>query len=137
MVVPGVRRTVAVVATAAALLTVTACAPRVIGEPWDGAGPGALATDPADTGPAVAWIDRGTRFSVTTYGSSSCPLAPTDLQADEGALRLTMTRTGGSACTADFGPTSWALDVPDDLRGRGSLAVTVRLPERQQALRLD
>lgn len=133
-------------ALVAAVLTlgVAGCSgPEPIGDRYDGAGPGALATDPADTGPAVGWVTEGQRFFVTTYGSSSCPTVPTAIEAGADGPRVRMTTVGGPDCTADLGPTSYALDLPERFRTRDRIVVVLRfedgrvveraLPERSAA----
>ena len=128
-------RTRVVIVAAVAVLAVglSGCSgPHVIGAPYHGAGPGALATDPSDNGPAVGWVRPGERFFVTTYGSSSCPTAPTAVDAGRAGPVVTMTRTGGSACTADSGPASYALDLPRQDRGRRHVTVTLRFDDDDQ-----
>ena len=112
-------------------------APRVIGEPYAGAGRGTLATDPSDTGPAVGWVREGERFFVTTYGSSSCPIAPTRLESNDDGPMVTMTRTGGDACTADFGPASYALDLPERFHGRERVTVSLRFEDDGRVVRRE
>lgn len=116
----------------AAVLTlgVAGCAgPEVIGEPYRGAGPGGVGSSPPDTGPAVGWVTDGERFFVTTYGSSSCPTAPTGIESGDRGPVVTMTRTGGNACTADFGPASYALDLPDRFGGDARVIVSLRFDD--------
>ncbi|WIB75965.1 hypothetical protein DEJ28_09690 [Curtobacterium sp. MCPF17_002] len=111
-------------------LAATGCSgPEVIGEPYDGAGPGVLATHSADTGPAAGWVTVGERFFVTTYGSSSCPTAPTAVETGVRGPIVTMSRTGGNACTADLGPASYALDLPGRFRGEGPVVVSLRFDD--------
>ncbi|OUE25641.1 hypothetical protein [Clavibacter michiganensis] len=119
--------TAALLACASLLVACTAGSPTVIGEPYAGAGPGTLGPDGThDTTPTLGWIEPGVRFFVTTYGSSTCPYAPTALDEDGGALEIEMTATGGGACTADSGPTSYALALPPALRATDPISVTLR-----------
>ncbi|MVA76471.1 hypothetical protein GC722_10610 [Auraticoccus sp. F435] len=108
--------------------------PEVIGEVYTGAGAGTLGVDGSmDTSPTAGWVEPGQRFYVTTYGSSSCPAAPTALALDGDRLRVTMTRIGGPACTADLGPTSYALALPHELQGSERVAVILELGDGASA----
>ncbi|WP_423919600.1 hypothetical protein ACPEEZ_12625 [Frigoribacterium sp. 2-23] len=114
----------AIALASAALLTSCTHSGGVIGERYDGAGPGTLGPDGSgDTGPTVGWVDEGSSFFVTTYGSSSCPAAPTGLSVDGDTLEVTMTQQGGDVCTADFGPSSYALELPSQVRAADPLAI--------------
>jgi hypothetical protein len=117
----------ALVACAALLASCTGARPAVIGEVYTNAGPGTLGLDGThDTTPTLGWVEPGVQFYVTTYGSSSCPYAPTSLHADVGALEIEMTATGGEACTTDLGPKSYALDLPPRLRTAEAISVTLQ-----------
>jgi len=119
-----------VVTAAVVVSLLSGCSgPDVIGEPYDGAGPGGLSSSPPATGPAVGWVDAGERFFVTTYGSSSCPTAPTGIESGDRGPVVTMTRTGGNACTADFGPASYALDLPARFRDADDVVVSLRFED--------
>jgi hypothetical protein len=125
----------AVLLAALLVLGTAACAgPEVVGEPYDGAGPGVLATHPADTRPTAGWVTEGERFFVTTYGSSSCPTAPTDVEPGPDGPVVTMTRTGGHSCTADLGPASYALDLPERFRSSGRVLVTLRFEDERDVV---
>ena len=107
--------------------------PTVIGEVHNGAGPGALAFPVTqDFTPTTGWIDPNKSFYVTTYGSSSCPNAPIRMEASQTALHVTMTRTGGPICTEDFGPTSYALDLPGSLQGLTHITITLEFDEDEK-----
>jgi hypothetical protein len=109
----------AVAVGAAALAAVVLVAthppqPTVVGERFDAVGAGLITFEgPAHTDPEVRWLEVGQRFLVTTYGSSSCPEAPTSVRIDGGGLRVGMEVMGGSACTEDLGPTTYAVAVPE------------------------
>jgi hypothetical protein len=119
--------TTTLVACASLLAACTPGSPAVIGEVYTGAGPGTLGLDGTqDTTPTLGWVEPGARFFVTTYGSSSCPHAPTALHEEGGALEIEMTATGGEACTTDLGPRSYALDLPPRLRTADAISVTLR-----------
>ncbi|RCK70423.1 hypothetical protein DT076_07205 [Desertihabitans brevis] len=110
------------------VLAVCACtpaAPTVIGDPYT-----PPRHDPpvsVDGTPEVGWVEVGHRFYVTTWGSSSCPMAPTALVTEGRSLHVAMTGTGGPDCTADLTGTSYALDVPPGLRGTESLTVVLEM----------
>ncbi|PPF68556.1 hypothetical protein C5E16_06740 [Clavibacter michiganensis] len=116
---------------AAALATVVLVAshppePTVVGERFDAVGAGLVRFEgPAHTDPEVRWLDVGERFLVTTYGSSTCPEAPTAVRPADGGLRVRMDRMGGQACSEDLGPTSYAVDVPEEAAHEARLAVVL------------
>lgn len=88
--------------------------PTVVGQRFDAVGAGLVTFEgPAHTDPEVRWLEVGQRFLVTTYGSSSCPEAPTSVRIEGGGLRVGMEVTGGPACTEDLGPTTYAVAVPE------------------------
>ncbi|WP_146244243.1 hypothetical protein [Curtobacterium sp. MCBD17_032] len=119
---------VLIVLVAVAVAAVRVLHPPVIGEEYAGAGPGTLGIDGSgDTTPTVGWVEPGRSFFVTTYGSSSCPHAPTGIDQRGTAVEVEMRRQGGPACTADFGPTSYALDLPRRSDPDAVLDVTIRL----------
>lgn len=109
----------AVAVGAAALAAVVLVAthppqPTVVGQRFDAVGAGLITFEgPAHTEPEVRWLEVGQRFLVTTYGSSSCPEAPTSVRIEGGGLRVGMEVTGGSMCTEDLGPTTYAIAVPE------------------------
>jgi hypothetical protein len=88
--------------------------PTIVGQRFDAAGAGLVTFEsPAHADPEVRWLEVGQRFLVTTYGSSSCPEAPTSVRVEGSGLRVGMEVTGGPACTDDFGPTTYAVAVPE------------------------
>lgn len=103
----------------------TADEPSIIGERYTRPtqGPPESVQAPAEVG----WVDVGQRFYVTTWGSSSCPMAPTALTDDGNMLRVTMTGTGGPDCTADVVANSYVLDIPSLLQGVDTLTVVLDL----------
>jgi hypothetical protein len=103
---------------------------RVIGEQYHGAVPDT--TGPVgmtDTRPTVGWVDPGDRFFVMTYGSSTCPTAPTGIEQHGAAVEVEMRLQGGPACTADFGPTAYALDLPVPRDAAEPVAVLLRFED--------
>ena len=148
---PGRRRssrrsaTKRIAAAAGAVITcgvlLTGCTgaeePVVIGDEYTGAGAGELSVDgPGDTSPAVGWVEPGESFFVTTYGSSSCPAAPTGIAVDGGDLVVEMTMIGGEVCSADYGPTSYALDLPEPRDPAETVGVTLQFDDDDVSLAL-
>ncbi|WP_209559485.1 hypothetical protein [Frigoribacterium sp. PvP032] len=73
----------------------------------------------ADGGPSVAWLDEGRSFSLTLYGSSTCPPAVESVEAagaDAVTVRLAPADQG--MCTMDYVPTVSEHDLPDGVDGR-------------------
>ena len=118
-------------------VTLSGCAPQVIGDEYDAPGPGVGSDGSIDTRPVVGWVEPGARFFVTTYGSSSCPTAPTAVSvSDDGrGLDVAMRRTGGNACTADLGPASYALDLPAGFRPLKAFVVSLHLEDDDRVVR--
>lgn len=103
---------------------------RVIGDEYHGGGPGTVSLDGTiDSSPTVGWVHRGSRFFVMTYGSSSCPRAPTGIEQHGAAVEVEMRRQGGLTCTADFGPTAYALDLPVRRGATERVAVLLRFED--------
>lgn len=65
-----------------------------------------------DPSVAATWIERGRRFAVITWGSSTCPLVPTTLAMDE-QVTIGFESSDEDVCTADLGPTTHEFTVPD------------------------
>lgn len=122
---PVFTRTMTLIAVATAAVGAAALAavvlvathppePDIVGQRLDAAGAGLITFDgPPHTDPEVRWLEVGQRFLVTAYGSSSCPEAPTSVRIDGGGLRVGMEVMGGSACTEDLSPTTYAVAVPE------------------------
>jgi hypothetical protein len=116
------------VLVAVAVVAVRVLHPPVIGEEYSGGGPGTLGIDGSgDTTPTVGWVEPGRRFFVMTYGSSSCPHAPTGIDQRGTTVEVEMRPQGGPVCTADFGPSTYALDLPRRSDPDTVLDVTIRL----------
>lgn len=71
---------------------------------------------PADTAPVVTWLEPGKTFAVVTWGSSSCLPEVSILKADGDSLRVGIETSGSGhdVCTADLGPRTSELELPDD-----------------------
>ena len=90
-------------------------------EQYGGAPPGvAGGDDSTDLLPneptAVVLMDEGT-IHVTTMGSSSCPAVPIDVSVVDGVVVVTVDIESDGPCTADYGPTTSVIAVPDELKG--------------------
>lgn len=72
------------------------------------------------TAPQAKWIERGKTFSITTWGSGSCPNTPTSIEVVSAKLIVVELDLAGPnrVCTMDLGPTSFVLDLPPDVTGR-------------------
>lgn len=99
--------------------------PKVIGETYTASPDAPGQRGPRGTSPIVAWIDTGKRFSITAYGSSTCPVAPTNITGATNSIELELTMLGGSICTADIKRDTYALDVPSGVDTSDSVTVTV------------
>lgn len=127
LVVVAITVAVAVVVATVALLLGR---DRMIGDEYDGAGPGTLGLHGSqDTSPTVGWVDPGSRFFVMTYGSSTCPTAPTGIEQHGAAVEVQMRLQGGPACTADLGPAAYALDLPVPRAAAEPVAVLLRFED--------
>jgi hypothetical protein len=64
--------------------------------------------------PQASWIERGRTFAIRTWGSSSCPLVATTIEATEkNAIAVHFERSPHDPCTADMAPTTHEFSVPD------------------------
>ena len=77
---------------------------------------------------AVVAGDDARHLQVVTYGSSTCPVLPTDVTWDAAAGTLAITLTGPDAtdvCTMDLAPTTSVVALPDDAPDAAGLTVEV------------
>ncbi|MCM0640639.1 hypothetical protein [Cellulomonas wangsupingiae] len=77
---------------------------------------------------AVVAGDDPRHLQVVTYGSSTCPVLPTDVTWDAGAGALSITLTGPGAtdvCTMDLAPTTSVVALPDGAPDAPGLTVEV------------
>lgn len=82
-----------------------------------------LPADP-DFSPSAVWLEDDV-LAVVTYGSSSCPTAPSSLEVVDGTdLRIATIQLGGEVCTADIAPTTFEIDDPEGLVPTMSYTVT-------------
>ncbi|MEP7763221.1 hypothetical protein [Sanguibacter sp. 25GB23B1] len=64
---------------------------------------------------ALVLVDEGT-IHVTTMGSSSCPAVPIDLVIIDGDIVITVDSDSDGPCTADYGPTTSVVELPDEFK---------------------
>lgn len=81
-----------------------------------------------DSEPFVTWAGPG-RIFVVTYGSGSCPRLPTSVRSDGPHRVIVKTKAhlfdGDNACTADLGPTTITVNIPDDIVENAAFTVKV------------
>lgn len=74
-----------------------------------------LEIDPGSDGPIAFWIDRDTMFGVVTWGSSSCPPVPTEMEGDAAVIKILFEPSDNEVCTADMAPTTHTFTVPEEM----------------------
>jgi hypothetical protein len=78
--------------------------------------------------PPVSWDGAGL-LAVVTYGSSSCPTAPTDITVagdQELVLDIASLHPDRDPCTADVAPRTTRLELPDGVSAEEELTVRLR-----------
>lgn len=71
--------------------------------------------DPRHVDLVATWVDRGSTFSVTTWGSSSCPPVPVRVEGNDDVVTVTYDDNRHNVCTADLAPTTRVLELPDGM----------------------
>ncbi|GLJ81215.1 hypothetical protein GCM10017586_28980 [Microbacterium imperiale] len=126
------NRTVSALLSMMVIVAVSGCAPESAGpqslaervvrgvpETWTGP-----PLDPLDGSPEVGWLSDA-EFGVVTRGSSSCPPVAISLErTEEGDVRIEFADSPHDTCTADDGPTTHVLRLPDGVDER-PVAVTL------------
>jgi len=151
---PGASR--AALVGVIAVLVLGGCAQAGSGDPAEvgaaptgaaptGASPSGEATESApadapadDLGPSVAWVDEGRTFSLTLYGSSSCPPAVDAVEAagtDAVTVRLAPVDPG--PCTFDYVPTASEHELPAGVDGRPVSVEVVSAAEGVEPVSLE
>lgn len=124
------RRPVLLASAAVALLLVSGCAPATPGvadtsprvtDEFDGwVAPSDVPATEGDViseTPQASWIERGRTFAIRTWGSSSCPLVATPIEATEkNAIAVHFERSPHDPCTADMALTTHEFTVPGAVR---------------------
>lgn len=152
----GVRRLLAATIALASVLTLAACTPGtgpirdyaglpiVEEEESEGAGTdesegageaeeqeeGEEAEEPTGDEPLAVYLGDGGRIAVTIWGSSTCPVVPTEIRvletAEEGnAVEFVLPEPDDGPCTADFVPHTTEFFTPDDVTTTQPLRVVV------------
>lgn len=83
----------------------------------------------APTPPPVSWTGDGDELSVTTYGSSSCPTGPSDVEVigeQELRVRIEEEFPDRDPCTADMAVFSAVVDLPRGISADEELTVRLR-----------
>lgn len=63
----------------------------------------------------VKWKHKPESLTVTTWGSSSCPLTATDMTTGaENELTISFETVSDGDCTADLSPTTHVFSLPDE-----------------------
>ncbi|WJM17164.1 hypothetical protein [Microbacterium arborescens] len=65
--------------------------------------------------PVIAWSADGSQLVLTTYGSSSCPAEPRSVRVTQKSVVEIEVARSNWMCTADYGPTTFWIDVPAGL----------------------
>jgi hypothetical protein len=70
-------------------------------------------SDPVWPYPTAGWLDGGARFAIVLVGSSSCPSFPSSMEVvDTQHLKIGITKSGASPCSADMAPRTYVLPTP-------------------------
>ena len=92
----------------------------------------------AEGGPSVAWLDEGTSFSLTLFGSSTCPPAVESVEAagaDAVTVRLAPADPG--MCTMDYVPAVSEHELPAGVDGRPVTVDVVPAEEGAEPVSLE
>jgi len=127
-------RSLPVIGAIAVVLSVAGCSTGPASDSYAGgphsadSTPGSVTYSSADS-PLVEWIDGGTSFAVTKWGSGSCPDRAESVEVTSAhSLIVTFSRDGADECTADDSPFTHEFAVPAGATER-PLTVTVRSPK--------
>ncbi|TAM66839.1 MAG: hypothetical protein EPN48_14180 [Microbacteriaceae bacterium] len=132
MISPRRARTTAIVALLAASVTITlaGCSASstkpITSYPGE---PKGVTAPPSSAGgaPFSVWLKNGAQFTVTTYGSSSCPPAGTDfVVTGTNKLTVAIKEYKGQACTTDYVPRTTVFATPSDINPHKDVKVTVQ-----------
>ncbi|MGG7507170.1 hypothetical protein [Plantibacter sp. YIM 135249] len=86
--------------------------------------PNESSNDPSANTPVAVWTTDGTSIALTTFGSSSCPAAPTKVEVVSATkLSMPLKATGGEVCTADFAPHTYEIPKPDGIDASKSITI--------------
>ena len=80
--------------------------------------------DSVDWEPAIYWVGGGEGLALVTFGSSSCPKAPTSVEVTSPTeLVVEIAQTGGFFCTADMSAQTYELRPPPGLDPASDITV--------------
>ena len=129
--VGAMKRRSTLVVVPVLVLALTACVQSVAVDTVRGLPDGVdVEFDPVDPQPFASWLDDRERFSVVTYGSSSCAPVPTSISAtDATTIAITFVPAKALVCTADLGPTTHVFDTPAATDTEALVTVNVLLDD--------
>ena len=117
------------IAAVCVTLTLAACsgAPTAPADDYKGEPRGVQAPARSAGGADYAmWLDKGDRFAITLYGSSSCPpVAATMRVSGANKIQVGLRATPKGACTADYAPHTSVFDTPSAIRIGTPVHITV------------
>ena len=85
--------------------------------------------------PPVSWAGDGEQLSVTTYGSSSCPTGPSDVEVvgeQELRVRIEARFPDRDPCTADMAVSSAVIELPRGISADEELTVRLRYDDGEE-----
>lgn len=119
----------AVITMAAAALLLAGCSEAPAGAVADYAGePHGVDAPARSAGGAeyAVWLDKGARFALTLYGSSSCPpVADTMRVTGANRVKVTLKPAPKGACTSNYAPHTSVFDTPSALRIGTNVTITI------------
>ncbi|MGY2076697.1 hypothetical protein [Blastococcus sp. SYSU DS0828] len=85
--------------------------------PLAGSQPGPGRGSPDRTAAPAVWVDGGARLAITTWGSSSAPGMPVDVEVEGGRLTVSVAvrDSGGGAMSADLAAHVTVIETPAGL----------------------
>lgn len=114
---------------AALALVLTGCSQSASGpvEHYKGEPKGVEAPARSAGGAVYAvWMEKGARFAITLYGSSSCPpVAATYRVSGANKVKVTLEKPPARACTADYAPHTSVFETPSAIRIGTDVAITI------------
>lgn len=118
----------------AAVLAVSACAPMT--EP--GGGDRGGAPDGTRLDADAAWVHGGSMIGLLTWGSSSCPLWPEQVDLVDGVLEIVLAGPGpDQPCTDDLAPRIAPVAVPDGVDPGNELRIEITAGDASASILLE
>jgi len=124
-------RTAAIPLAALACILLAGCVQSVAVETVRGVPDGhESAFDMLDPEPFATWLDDRDRFTVVTFGSSSCAPVPTSVEAtDATTIAVTFVPASAQVCTADIAATTHIFSTPDGVDATAAVTVDVLIDD--------